>query len=413
MALAGGQRHACSTIGRGRLLLQPSTLLCYGPLISFSSQLFALDMVLTWRFVIIGILLALNVPIRYGIFASLNVRERRIMQESMDTYPALQAEDDGFLKHLKDFVIDLLQEPLGLDENDDFLSRVNRLLEVNADVVDKGASLPLYIPIKDDFGVIQMSKAVPVWSGNHIDFPLYPGTAKNRVENFIYGNPRRIGFLGKEFSEANPAFQVALVVHHIMDNVIIHALAAEAFVLGVYDEFPFEDAHYEKTGIPSTKLVWAHATSSLNRRWVLDSPAGYHGGYGKPEYNGWIIRIRGARPKEALLRDCWQDMRERFDGNEKPVYIVGGEEMTGLKYSSSNSVRRRVGRPEVDRMVQWVDTLAAANEFPMRGSRPDWVSAHARFEISVPALAGRWTADSMRRIYKRRTGHGISYSGGQ
>jgi hypothetical protein len=220
------------------------------------------------------------------------------MAETIDMYPALQAEDDGFLKHLKDFVIGPLQESLGFTDDDDFCSRVDRLVEGNASVVDMGSSLPLYTPIKDDSGVIQLSRSVPVWSGTHVDFPLYSGLGKESVEDFIYGNPRRTGYLGKEFVNSNPAFQVALVVHHIVENVLIHELAAEAFVLGVYDEVPFEDAHFKKTGIPSTKLTLAQTTSSLYMQWVMDSPTALHGTFGRPKYNGWVLRIRGARPKD-------------------------------------------------------------------------------------------------------------------
>lgn len=87
------------------------------------------------------------------------------MVTKMKEMPVLQAEDDGFLLQLKMSVLDKHLETLGLEGCDTIDECVTELIKDSRSFMDKGASLPLYIPWRDDDGVIQGSTAQPVWAG--------------------------------------------------------------------------------------------------------------------------------------------------------------------------------------------------------------------------------------------------------
>ena len=53
-------------------------------------------------------------------------------------------------------------------------------------------------------------------------------------------------------------------------------------------------------------------------------------------------------------------------------------------------------------IISWIEYMRVRSEFPMRGSMKDWKTAIALFDKENPDLAGRWTADSMRKAYERR-----------
>jgi len=329
------------------------------------------------------------------------------MRERISDYPALQKEDDGFLKHLKLSIIDPLQESWGFAESDDFSARCVQVLEASQSVHGKGACLPFRVPIKDEQGQVVISDLQTVWSGKAFDFPLYPGEARQQVESLIFDDRLMHRGPSKAFAELPPAFQVALLVHYMEEYVVLPVLAAEAFVLGAFGETPLADQHYLDTGLPTTQLALALPVPGPRVVWIRESPTELSGTFGDSRYSGWTVRIRGARPKEAILRDCWQDMRAGFCGENASEYHVSGRVVTSLGYSEAGKRLERSPSPKIDCMVQWVDALALVGKFPMCGDRADWKSAHAQFEIEVPELAGHWTADSMRRAYKKRTGHKV------
>ena len=324
------------------------------------------------------------------------------MQETLNDYPSLQMEDDGFLLSLKiDFVVSR-EELFGVNDDETFLEIIERLVGQNSKVVDKGSQLPLYIPVFSDEGDMVGSQAVPVWSGVHIDFPLYSGLSKDSVEMFLYGNPRRIGYLGPEFLECDPAFRLALLVHFAIDNILIHELAIEAFLLGVYEEIPFEDKHFEKTGLPETRLATVASSTGLHAKRMRMPDGGLCISHGISKTDGWIVRVRGAKPKERVLRDCWQEMRIRNASAEKPLFTINGEEYATSPSGPDGRKRERSGSAVVDYMVAWVDALGAKHGLPMHGTRTDWVGIHSRFENENPDYINCWTADTMRRTYNRR-----------
>lgn len=324
------------------------------------------------------------------------------MKETLNDYPLLQMEDDGFLLSLKTDFVSSREELFGVGNDLKFAEIIDQLIEGNSEAIDKGSQLPLYIPVFSDDGVMVGSKAVPVWSGVHIGFPLYPGLAKDAVEAFIYGNPRRIGFLGPEFMECNPAFRLAILVHFAIDNILIHELAIEAFLLGVYEEIPFEDGHYKETGLPETQLSSVVSSTGLRAKRMKMPDGGLCISYGIAKTDGWTVRIRGSKPKEKVLRDCWQELRERNASAGKSRFVIGDEEYTSAPSGPDGRKRKRSGSAAVDYMVAWIDALRAKDGLPMRGTRVDWVSIHRRFEIQNPNYVNCWSAETMRRTYSRR-----------
>lgn len=324
------------------------------------------------------------------------------MRETMDDYPALRMEDDGFLLSMRIDFADRRDELFGAIGGLSFADIVEGLAVGNTAVTDVGSQLPLYIPVFSDDGVIVGSKAVPVWSGAHVGFPLYPGLANDSIESFLYGNPRRIGQLSPEFMRCDPAFRLALLVHFSLENVIIRELAAEAFLLGVYDELPFPDEHYRVTGLPSTELTRVQSSTGLRLKRSMPALGQLCIAHGEGRTDGWIVRVRGAQPKERVLRDCWQEMRSRNESAHRPLFTIGGKEYATPRTGPDGRSRKRSGSPAVDYMVAWIDALAAREGLPMRGTRTDWVDINRRFEVESPRYAGFWSADTMRRTYVRR-----------
>ena len=324
------------------------------------------------------------------------------MRETIEDYPALRMEDDGFLLSLKMDFADIREELFGTFDNLSFGECIEKLVRGNEGCRDKGSSLPVYIPVYSDDGGMVGSKAVPVWSGVHIDFPLYPGLAKDSVESFLYGSPRRIFQLGDDFLACDPAFKLALLVHFTLDNIIIHELAVESFLLGLYEEMPFADEHYLQTGLPSTSLASVRSSTGLSCKRSKTPDGGLCIAIGDAKTDGWSIRVRGTKPKEIVLRDCWQEIRRKNANANTPLFAIGGEEYATAKIGEDGRVRERSGSPDVDYMIAWVDSMAAKDGFPMRGSRVDWVGIHRSFERSNPDFTNFWTADTMRRTYNRR-----------
>lgn len=328
------------------------------------------------------------------------------MRESIKDYPALQMEDDAFLASLKADFVELREELYEISEEMSFSECIETLIARNRVCVDKGSSLPIYIPVYADDGKMVGSRAVPVWSGVHVGFPLYPGLSKDAVEAFLYGNPRRFFSLGEDFLACDPAFKLALLVHYAFDNVIIHELAIESFLLGLYEEMPFSDDHYLQTGLPSTSLTSVSASTGLACKRLGTQDGGYCLAIGRPEIDGWTVRVRGSKPKEMVFRDCWQEMRARNTEANKPLYVVGGEKYSTAKMGKDGRARSRSGSAAVDFMVAWVDSLKVGEGFPMRGSRVNWKTVHRWFEERNPNYKYYWTADTMRRTYKRRKSRG-------
>ena len=178
------------------------------------------------------------------------------MKESLRDYPSLQMEDDGFLLSLKMDFVDSRKELFGAEENSSFKEMVERLIEGNRAVLDKGSQLPLYVPVFSDDGEMVGSRAVPVWSGVHIDFPLYPGLSKDSVEMFLYWNPRRIGYLGPEFLECDPAFKLALLVHFAIDNISSMSWPSRPSCSASTRKYPSRTSTSRKPGFQKHSSPW-------------------------------------------------------------------------------------------------------------------------------------------------------------
>lgn len=323
------------------------------------------------------------------------------MRETMDDYPALRMEDDGFLLSMRRDFADIRHELFDIEDGMALSDMVSRLVEGNADVTDIGSQLPLYMPIISDEGVVAGCRAVPVWSGTHVGLVLYPGWSNDSIESFLYGNPRAYGKFGEGFMSCDPAFRLALLVHFTQENVLIPPLAAEAFLLGAYGEIPLEDEHFETTGLPSTELAVVYSSASLSRRRSA-MPGGLCITHGRPRTSGWTVRVRGAKPKERILRECWQEIRERSSSAPSKSFTKDGRDYMTLNSGPSGRTRERSGSADVDYMVAWIDALSGDGGLPMRGSRISWVEISRRFELENPDYVGSWTPDTMRRTYKRR-----------
>ena len=142
------------------------------------------------------------------------------MMTEMRDMPVLQAEDDGFLAQLKMRVLDDHLETLKLDGCITIDDCVSKLIEDSTGSIDQGTSLPLYVPWRDDVGIIRGNTAEPVWAGTHVGIPLYGDLAQNEVESLITGNRIGASKLYEGFMAYSPAFRVALLVHHICQNFI-------------------------------------------------------------------------------------------------------------------------------------------------------------------------------------------------
>ena len=201
----------------------------------------------------------------------------------------------------------------------------------------------------------------------------------------------------------DPAFRLALLVHYALDNVIIHEFAVESFLLGSYEEMPFEDNHYVETGLPSTSLTSVRSSTGLSFKRLKTQDGGLCIAIGEAKTDGWTVRVRGTKPKEMVLRDCWQEMRLRNAGAGSSLFAIDGKEYATAKLGEDGRVRERSGSADVDYMVAWVDSLKSTGMgLPKRGSRIDWKSIHRDFESANLSYANCWTADTMRRTYNRR-----------
>lgn len=323
------------------------------------------------------------------------------MLEGISDYPHLQAEDDGFLMHMRDDIVLPHLPSLGLSDDDSLLECTKKLKKSNGCVAGAGASLPFYEPVFDDEGTIRGSKAHAVWSGKCIDVPLYGDLCKRDVERLILGGAITPASPCDGFMSYSPAFRVALLVHHICQMVLINPLAAQAFIMGRYKELGISDTHYEKWGIPATDLIHISPNHGLNCEWMAGSPSEYMCRHGlEPHINGWKICVRGAIPKRETLVGAWKETRNILEAPKETDFTIGGKKMKRLDARRGPKKRKRVGNPDVELMCKWVDSNLASGKFPMRGTRMNWQEAVAKFSSTHDALADRWTADSMRKAYQ-------------
>lgn len=323
------------------------------------------------------------------------------MVETMSDYPHLQAEDDGFLMHVRDDIILPHLPSLGLNSSDSLLACIEKLKQSNESVAGVGASLPFYIPAFDDKGQVAGMHATVVWSGVRIDVPLYGNLNRAEVERLILGKQITPAAPCEEFMSYSPAFRVALLVHHICQIVLINPLAAEAFALGRYESLGHSDAHYDKWHVPTTEFMHISYTSGLNTEWRASSPHGYACTHNlEPHINGWEVHIRGAMPKRETLVNAWLETREQLDAPKEASFTIAGKKMKRLGAKKGSGRRKRVGDPDVELMCRWVDSNLDQGSFPMRGTRKNWKEAVAKFGNTHQALADRWTADSMRKAYQ-------------
>ena len=87
---------------------------------------------------------------------------------TMDDMPVLRAEDDGFLLQLRNRVLTRHLNTLDLEKCSTIDECVSKLLADSEASVDRGGSLPLYVPWRSDNGLIEGYTAVPVWAGEHV-----------------------------------------------------------------------------------------------------------------------------------------------------------------------------------------------------------------------------------------------------
>lgn len=323
------------------------------------------------------------------------------MLDDISTYPNLQAEDDGFLIHIRDDIVLPHLPSLRMADSDSLLECTRKLLESNECAAGSGASLPFYEPVFDDEGSIRGTRAHAVWSGRRIDVPLYGDLCKNDVERLILGETITPASPCDEFMSYSPAFRVALLVHHICQMVLINPLAAQAFILGRYKDLGISDSHYEMWGVPATELICINQTHGLCSEWMASSPSQYMCSHGlEPHINGWNIRIRGAMPKREVFVDIWKETRSILAAPKELSFTIDRKKMKHLDTGRNPKKRKRVGDPDVALMCKWVDSNLASGTFPMRGTRMNWQEAVAKFSSSHDTLADRWTADSMRKAYQ-------------
>ena len=99
------------------------------------------------------------------------------------------------------------------------------------------------------------------------------------------------------------------------------------------------------------------------------------------------MKVRGAQPKERVLRDCWQEMRARNDSAHTPLFTIGGKECATARVGPDGRSRKRSGSAAVDYMVAWVDALETNEGLPMHGTRTDWVGINRLIESENPRYA--------------------------
>lgn len=323
------------------------------------------------------------------------------MLEEISAYPALQAEDDGFLLHVKDDFIAPHLPSLELFDDDSLLECIERLKKDNEAVAGVGASLPFYSPAYSDNGALCGYTYSVVWSGKRIDVPLYGDLCREQVEHLVEGNRIAPACPCDEFMSYSPAFRVALIVHHISQMVLINPMAAEAFVMGRYGELRLDDPHYEEWGVPSTEFVSVDYSHGLTFEWRASSPGEYMCGHGVEQHiNGWNLRVRGAMPKREVFVEAWKETRDMLDAPQELDFTIGGKRMRHLAPAKGVGKRKRVGDPDVERMCRWVDMHLAKGTFPMRRTQKNWYEALVMLGEDCPDLAGRWKPDSMRKAYQ-------------
>lgn len=318
--------------------------------------------------------------------------------------PALQAEDDGFFMQLRDEILAPHLLTLNLEECETLRECLDKVMRDSEYATDKGVSLPLYLPEFGKDGVACAYDAKPVWSGEHIDIPLYGNLKPREVELLITGGKRVADKLDKKFLSYSPAFRVALLVHHICQVIIINPMAAEAYVLGRYEDLGLDDAHYKERGIPSTEYMQLNYSCGLNTEWAATSPTSYMGKHRQePRVSGWTMRVRGAHPKRDDFYDAWHELINRLDGPIKTINTIDGKKLQSFRAGAPKK-RKRAGDSDVELMCKFVDNLIENEKFPVRGNLKDWKAAKLLLAKRYPYLANRWSPDAMRRSYKNHQG---------
>lgn len=325
------------------------------------------------------------------------------MEDTCQNFPLLRAQDNGFLMHVKNDIVLPNLSTLHLEDCKSIDSAIEKLKRDSEFAIDKGASLPFYELVRDDEGIPRGYRAFPVWADLHVDFPLYGDIDPERVETLISGNNIVPGSLGKMFLNFSPAFRVALIVHHIIQNVDIDPMLAEAFVLNRYEELEIEDGNFKEYGVPETKIFSVCSIGGSRNEWLAKNPTEYQNTRKiKPNIAGWEIRIRETVPKRETLIKVWQEIRNRIDAKEKLDYLIDGKQVEQEVPALNARKRHRSGNPDVLCMCDWVDSSIRNGSFPMSGSHKNWKRAAIEIGNIYPHLAGRWTPDSMRKCYQHR-----------
>jgi hypothetical protein len=128
--------------------------------------------------------------------------------------------------------------------------------------------------------------------------------------------------------------------------------------------------------------------------------------HGSAKYEGWNIRVRGPKPKESTIRECWQESRTHANNSGKVRFVINDVEYKTLECGVDGRVRERSGNSDVDYMIKWVDMVEQRQGLPRRGSRIDWVALHRMFEDENMKYINRWSKDTMRKTYLRRKSAG-------
>lgn len=329
--------------------------------------------------------------------------ENWIDRPKIEDMPALQAEDDGFLFDVKMSMIDPNLATLDIADCGTIEECALKLLGDSSDAIDRGSTLPFYIPRPVEGDPIYLMDPKVVWSGRHIDIPLCEGSDPELIRELILGGIVAPARPCSEFMEYPPAFRVALICFYISQIVLMQPLRILAFVLGRYEELPFEDKHFKATGLPATELVMIGRNSGPRIEWKSlgnGQYAGAHRPHGRT--NGWHIRIRGSEPKESVAVKAWQAIRKELDRDPIKPFTYQGKQYTVPEAAPSGRTRARAGNAQVTLMYEWAKELIEADAFPRRGSFLDWYKALELFKEQYPDLDVKWSPMTMRKAYERR-----------
>ena len=265
------------------------------------------------------------------------------------------------------------------------VEKFNLLACLNEKVIGKGECLPVICPEYEN-AWFQAYSGVPV----SVDYLASGGTKGGILPQQpaeIYSMPGIRGAMHvlsfEDFHELPPAFRIAVIAEHVLENVVTGNTEAFSFALS--------------------------GGELKSYRVVVAPKATFPPGSAFRRVDGWVIHVRDAMPSNEMLVATAQFIRaydERVAEAEAELR-ENGHDADLINRKSDHRKRRRSGSLAVREMVELVDAAIAKGMDPRRGGTCSWSELWFDLSDSHPAVTERYsTPEKLMQSYsqyKRRS----------